>query len=232
MSTQFEPNLGLGYWQLDDPNWHLPFQADIIMLGASALGQLAVSLTENPSASLHVNVSAGSYRKANGTLGTYAGSTSNALPNNATTMLWLTDGGTLTTGSAFPTTTAYVPIATVTTLAGLVTTIVDSRIPWGTIRPAPFANKTTAYALTGDDLIVTGDATGAAFAITLPAASAVPAGKTYTIKKKDASGNSVTVTRAGADLIDGATTFSLASQFKFVSVISDGVASWLVVGSN
>lgn len=72
------------------------------------------------------------------------------------------------------------------------------------------------------------DATTAPFALTLPAASTC-SGKIFIIKKSDASANAVTVTRAGADTIDGATTYALSTQYQSVTLISDGSALWMVV---
>jgi hypothetical protein len=93
-------------------------------------------------------------------------------------------------------------------------------------------NKTTTYTITTSDSIITADATSAAFAVTLPAANAVTAGRQFTVKKTDVSGNAVTVTRAGSDTIDGATTYALSAQYKFVILVSDGISKWLIVGSN
>ena len=56
------------------------------------------------------------------------------------------------------------------------------------------------------------DATSAAFALTLPAAGSV-LGFPFFVKKIDSSGNAVTITRAGSDTIDGATTLALSSQY-------------------
>lgn len=76
------------------------------------------------------------------------------------------------------------------------------------------------------------DATSGAFAITLPAAG-LNESRILIIKKSDVSANAVTVTRAGSDTIDGATTFALATQYKFVMLINDEDADiWNVIGSN
>lgn len=74
---------------------------------------------------------------------------------------------------------------------------------------------------------VLGDATSAAFAVTLPLAADVP-GWTFRVKKMDASANAVTVTASGTDLIDGAGTFPLTVQYQSVTVQSDGAAWWVV----
>jgi len=56
-------------------------------------------------------------------------------------------------------------------------------------------------------------------------------GRTVTIVKADSGGGSVTIDADGSETINGATTKSLASQFNFVTLVSDGTA-WYVVGNN
>ncbi|MFM9793305.1 right-handed parallel beta-helix repeat-containing protein [Streptomyces turgidiscabies] len=92
------------------------------------------------------------------------------------------------------------------------------------------STKTAAYTLTTADSIVTGNATGGAFSLTLPTAVGI-AGRSYTLKKIDASGNAVTVATTSSQTIDASTTYSLAAQYKYVTVVSDG-ANWLIVGNN
>jgi hypothetical protein len=77
------------------------------------------------------------------------------------------------------------------------------------------------------------DATGGAVVINLPAAVFHP-GRVLVIKKKDASANAVTPTRAGTDTINNAaaTTFALATQDKYVMLQSDGVSAWDVISNN
>lgn len=70
-------------------------------------------------------------------------------------------------------------------------------------------------------------AAGGTSTITLPAASA-QAGKRYTIKKSDSSANTVVVTRAGSDTIDGNTTFTLSIQYQAVTITSDGTSEWWI----
>ncbi len=73
------------------------------------------------------------------------------------------------------------------------------------------------------------DASGGAATVTLPLAASVP-GKKFIVKKVDSSGNAVTLTRAGADLIDGATTKALAAQWNFTVIQSFGAGLWYIVG--
>lgn len=73
------------------------------------------------------------------------------------------------------------------------------------------------------------DATGGAATVTLPLAASVP-GKKFIVKKIDSSGNAVTLTRAGSDLIDGATTKALSAQWNFTVIQSFGAGLWYIVG--
>lgn len=85
--------------------------------------------------------------------------------------------------------------------------------------------KTAAYTMLTSDFAVTGDATTAAFTVTLPPATNT--GMLVHIKKVDASVNAVTVSRAGTDTIEGATTQTLATQYASTTLIADGVSKWL-----
>ena len=89
-------------------------------------------------------------------------------------------------------------------------------------------STTIALTLTEAHDLVLGDATTAAFAITLPAVSAI-SGKEYICKKVDAGANAITVTAAAGDSIDAAATKVLAAEFDSVHIISDGVLNWEIV---
>jgi hypothetical protein len=90
--------------------------------------------------------------------------------------------------------------------------------------------STTEQLTLGDDHTKLVDATGSAVTIDLPAAAGC-VGRIYVIKKIDSSINAVTVDASGGELIDGATTYSLATQYKYVMVQSNGSA-WYVIGNN
>lgn len=85
---------------------------------------------------------------------------------------------------------------------------------------------TAATTVTLDDYLVCGDATGAAFDVTLPSVRKA-AGRTFKVKRLNA-GNTVTVTAAGTDTIDGSATYPLSAQFEAVTVVSDGTDWWVV----
>lgn len=83
--------------------------------------------------------------------------------------------------------------------------------------------------LTNGYTVVYVDATASARLITLPAAGGVNLKRFYIIKKIDASANAVTIQGNGAELIDGANTKVLATQFAFVQIHSNGT-QWFVIG--
>ena len=97
-----------------------------------------------------------------------------------------------------------------------------------------FATVTAAAALiAGDRYIVVTNAASATYVLTLPLAASVGAGYVFYIKKTDAVGttNTVTVTPAGSDKIDGASTRVLSSQYDYIHIVSDGVSNWLIMGA-
>ena len=52
-----------------------------------------------------------------------------------------------------------------------------------------------------------------------------------TIKKVDATGSAVTVDGNASETIDGATTYPLGAQWKYVTIVSDGT-NWVIVANN
>jgi hypothetical protein len=88
-------------------------------------------------------------------------------------------------------------------------------------------SKTAAYTATAGDDLILGNATSAAFTVTLPTAVGIK-GKRYTVKKTDASANAVTVDGNGSETIDGALTKALGSQFATITIVSDN-AAWQIV---
>ena len=126
--SNYTRNLGLEKPATAERNWDVPINANADLLdGLTAIGGLAVRSAEAPSTTLNVRVASGSYRKADGTVGSYAGSDSHAVPASATTCLSLTDPGTLVAGTAFPT-TAHVRLARVVAGSASITSVDDARI--------------------------------------------------------------------------------------------------------
>lgn len=107
---------------------------------------------------------------------------------------------------------------------------------WG----GAYTPKSGNYTATAVDRVVAVDATGASRTITLPStapASGIPnaIGREITVKKTDASANTVTVSRSAADTtagfaIDGATSKVLHDQYAAVTLRNNG-AGWDVVSA-
>lgn len=74
------------------------------------------------------------------------------------------------------------------------------------------------------------DATSGAITANLPTIAS-SLGRVYVIKKVDASGNAVTVDGNGAETIDGATTYTLGAQYKYVTIQSV-TGGWMIIGNN
>jgi hypothetical protein len=132
MSTTYTPNAKLAQPALGDTGWSTPLNANCTTLdGFTAVGGLCVTLTEIPSASLNVKVAAGNYIQQDGTVATYAGTSSQAITASTTKVLYLdlTASGALTVGSSFPA-TAYVPLATVVAGSSTITSVTDARIAY------------------------------------------------------------------------------------------------------
>lgn len=72
------------------------------------------------------------------------------------------------------------------------------------------------------------DCTAGNVVATLPAAAW--GGDTIMFKKTDASANTVILTRAGTDTIDGATTKAIANRYTCIEVAPDA-GKWHIVGS-
>lgn len=95
-----------------------------------------------------------------------------------------------------------------------------------------FTNKTATFTANAAGNVYLCDATSGAITVNLPAASGGGMqGRTYIIKKTDASGNAVTIDGNVSELIDGAATYPLNTQFKYVKIICDG-SNWHVIGNN
>ena len=85
---------------------------------------------------------------------------------------------------------------------------------------------TSATTMTTSDFAVLASASGGAFTVTLPKAS--NKGMLVFIKKTDPSGNGVTVSRAGTDTIEGATTQTLSTPNSSLTLIAGGSGVWYI----
>ena len=93
--------------------------------------------------------------------------------------------------------------------------------------PYVVTTKTAGYtetATTGEQLALCSLAGG--FTVVLPVASGNVAKLGF---KKMLSAGQITISRAGADLIDGAATAVLNNQYEAITLMSDGATNWEIV---
>lgn len=105
------------------------------------------------------------------------------------------------------------------------------RVTWDQIVPGigPFIRTITASeTLEIGHSHVLVNAVGGAVTVTLPPVRL--AYREVTVKKIDASANVVTVDGDGAETIDDAATASLAAQYNYIRLVSDGTEWWKVGG--
>lgn len=126
MATTRTANLKLGVPALADRGWGPVMGANLQTLDASPLGALAVTPAQVPSASLQVVVAPGAYRKTDGSPGALAVAATLTLPATSTRVVYLDVDGVATAAAAYPA-GSHVRLATVTTDASTVTSIVDDR---------------------------------------------------------------------------------------------------------
>lgn len=101
---------------------------------------------------------------------------------------------------------------------------------YGAVASIPTPGSDRAVHDIGFESVVVADASQRALTARLPRA-AESIGRQCTIKKVDASSNTVTVIGRGQDeLVDGNQGFVIANRFEFVSLVCDG-RRWLVVGA-
>ena len=86
---------------------------------------------------------------------------------------------------------------------------------------------TSSPTLAADDHTLLCDATGGAITVALPSAAS-SAKRILAIKKVDAGINAVTIDPNGAELIDGAASLSLLTQWQAIMIQCDG-AAWFVI---
>lgn len=90
-------------------------------------------------------------------------------------------------------------------------------------------NVTANATVSINDNFITVDATGGNVTLTLPAASTTFGGGVgidYVFKRLDNSGNTITITRAGSDTIDGGTSFTLVAQYESKSLRTISSSVW------
>lgn len=93
--------------------------------------------------------------------------------------------------------------------------------------PRVIVTVTTTYSVSQAITLVLADATVAPFTVTLPDATSTASYDRYITVKRTSAANNVTVGGGGSN-IDGAATYVLTAQYKFVTVVSNGT-QWLIV---
>ena len=91
-----------------------------------------------------------------------------------------------------------------------------------------------AYTATQGDAVIAYTSLSAARTVTLPAASAYPRGQRLTVIDESGScsaTNTITVNRAGADTINGATSQVISLAYGYLALESDGASRWTIVDS-
>lgn len=170
MSTSYTTNAKLRKPALNDTGWDATLNANADLLDAfTAIGGLCVTLVETPSASLNVKVAGGKYQKQDGSVGSYAGTSSQGMTASNTNYLYLTNAGVLTVNtSGFPT-TAHVRLASVVAGSSTITSITDERVDRQVLGTdampfLPLAGGTMTGAIAmGDNNISAGTTTGVKF---------------------------------------------------------------------
>jgi hypothetical protein len=88
------------------------------------------------------------------------------------------------------------------------------------------AVKSSAYSLTTNDEIVLANTSTGSFTLTLP--TAIGNTNLYSVKKTDASTNTVTVATSSGQTIDGGATAVIKVQYACISIVSDG-SNWYII---
>lgn len=93
--------------------------------------------------------------------------------------------------------------------------------------PISISTKNTNYTYLSTDKLLLGDATSGGITLTLPAAAS-STGKVFMAKKIDSTGNAVTVKANASELIDGANTVVINSQYVAITMVSNGTQWYLI----
>lgn len=163
MATSLTKNARLQKPAASDRNWDAPLNANADALDAmTAIGGLVVTPADSAGASLAIRVASGSYIRADGSVGSFAGSASVAVPASSTVAVWLTDAGVVTAGPAYPA-SAHLRLARVVTGPGSVTQVADDRIQCA-VAGSGLGFVAKAGDTVAGPLVVATPATGAALA--------------------------------------------------------------------
>jgi len=93
-----------------------------------------------------------------------------------------------------------------------------------------YRTVTTSGNVQSGDYLIIADATGGAITMTLPPAALVP-GRIYAFKRISSGANTVTIDGYASETIDGAATHTLTPQWNSVTIMSNGVA-WFILADH
>ena len=99
----------------------------------------------------------------------------------------------------------------------------------GATRGAYRSVTTSGNVVSGDYLIIA-DATAGAITLSLPPAALVP-GRIYAFKRINAGANAVVIDPNGSETIDGNLTHTLTPQWNSLTIMSNGVA-WFILADH
>ncbi len=204
------------------------------MLESSAGGVITPS-SFGPATNLNT-VSTGVARDASGNFSAGTISASIVMPVMSRGVVTADASGTLasqalTNGQVLIGSTGAQPVAaTLTAGAGIsvtngagTVTIAASGSP-----AANLSTKLANYTMVSTDDVLLVNAVAGPVTITLLASATATSGKSLKVKKIDSSANAVTVVRAGADTIDGDTSYIFTIQYQAAEFIADGGTTYHV----
>jgi hypothetical protein len=190
MANTYTPNVQLAMPAAGDRTWNVPVNANAQALDALApVGALAVITTEVPSATLNVRVATGNYQKQDGTIGQYAGSSSQTMTASATNYLYLdltNSGNMVVNTTGFPA-TAHVRLATVVAAVSTITSITDARVAFSVIGAFADGVNLTFGTLVGTQIGTAANQKLAFFGktpVVQPTMGAATAGTSYTTNEQ------------------------------------------------
>lgn len=93
-----------------------------------------------------------------------------------------------------------------------------------------YRSVTTSGNVVSGDYLVIADATGGAITLSLPPAALVP-GRIYAFKRINAGANAVVIDPNGSETIDGNLTHTLTPQWNSLTIMSNGVA-WFILADH
>lgn len=129
MATTYTSNLKLGTPATGDTGWATVLDANRTQLETlTAIAGGCVTPAEVPSTTLNVRVAPVNYLLPDGTIGSYAGTASQAMTSGTTNYLFLNSSYSLTVNTTGFPTTAHIRLATVLAGASTITSVTDSRV--------------------------------------------------------------------------------------------------------